>query len=97
MPCGHTWISGQVKHEVAGRGVAEDEVPGDAGRPVVPVVADVRSPVAAVGEAPYGCDFGSEGGGGEIMDLPVVVEFYFCFSYLHFAVGLEELFVVCCK
>jgi len=22
------------------------------------------------------------------------VEFYFCFSYLHFAVGLEELFVV---
>jgi len=38
--------------------------------------------------------FRGEGGGGEIMDLPVVVEFYFCFSYLHFAVGLEELFVV---
>jgi len=28
------------------------------------------------------------------MDLPVIVEFYFCFSYLNFAVGLEKLFVV---
>ena len=54
----------------------------------------MRSPVAAVGEGPDGGGFGGEGGGGEIMDLPVRVEFYFCFSYLHFAVRLEELFVV---
>jgi hypothetical protein len=28
------------------------------------------------------------------MDLPVGVEFYFCFSDFHFLIGLEELFVV---
>ena len=54
----------------------------------------MRSPVAAVGEGPDGCGFGGEGGGGEIMDLPVIEEFYFCFSDFHFRVGLEELFVV---
>ena len=54
----------------------------------------VRSPVAAVGEAPDGGGFGGEGGGGELRDLPVGVEFYGCFSDHHFSVGLEELFVV---
>ena len=42
-----------------------------------PVVAHVRSPVPAVGEEPDRGGFGDEGGGGEIMDLPVGVEFYF--------------------
>ena len=54
----------------------------------------MRCPVAAVGEAPDGGGFGGEGGGGELRDLPVIVEFYFCFPDFHFRVGLEELFIV---
>ncbi len=57
--------SGSVKHEVAGRGIAEDEVAGEIGRPVAPVIPDVGSPVAAVGEGPDRGGFGGEGGGGE--------------------------------
>ncbi len=54
----------------------------------------MRSPVAAVGEGPDCGGFGGEGGGGEFMDLPVVVELYFGFSDFHFGVGFQELFVV---
>ncbi|MCZ7385120.1 MAG: hypothetical protein O8C63_10290 [Candidatus Methanoperedens sp.] len=45
--------------------VAQDEVARDVWRPVAPVIADVRCPVAAVGEAPDRGGFGGEGGGGE--------------------------------
>ena len=54
-----------VKHKLARLRVAQDEVARDVGRPVAPVVACVRGPVAAVGEGPDCCGFGSEGGGGE--------------------------------
>jgi len=46
----------------------------------------MRRPVAPVGEAPDGCGFGDEGGGGELRDLPVGVEFYFRFPNHHFRV-----------
>ncbi len=41
-----------VKYEVVGRRVAKDEVSRDVWRPVAPVVAYVRRPVAAVWEGP---------------------------------------------
>ncbi|MFZ2411485.1 MAG: hypothetical protein WAW23_07940, partial [Candidatus Methanoperedens sp.] len=54
-----------VKHQIPRRSIAKNEVAGYVGRPVAPVVPDMRSPVAAVGEA-KGCGgFGGEGGGGE--------------------------------
>lgn len=55
----------------------------------------MRCPVTAVGEAPDGSGFGGEGGGGELRDLPVGMEFYFCLPDNHFLMGLEKLFVVC--
>ena len=82
------------RHKLTGRRVAKNEVTRDVWRPVAPVIPDVCCPVAAVGEAPDGGGFGGEGGGGELRDLPVGVEFYFCFPDFHFRVGLEELFVV---
>ncbi len=41
----------------------------------LPVVADVRSPVAAVGEAPDCGGFGGEGGGGELREILPVTRF----------------------
>ncbi len=55
-----------VKHKVARRSVAQDEVARDVRRPVAPVVADVGRPVAAVGERPDCGGFGGEGGGGKL-------------------------------
>jgi hypothetical protein len=49
----------------------KNEIAGDVGRPVAPVVAHVRRPVSAVGEAPDGGGFGGEGRGAncEIFQL----------------------------
>ena len=60
-------VIGLVKHKVAGRSVAKNEISRDVWRPVAPVIADVGSPVAAVGEGPDCGGFGGEGGGGEII------------------------------
>ena len=51
--------------KLTGRGIAQNEVSRDVWRPVAPVIPDVGSPVAAVGEGPDCGGFGSEGGGGE--------------------------------
>ena len=62
-----------VKDKVTGRRVAKDEVSRDVGRPVAPVIPDVRRPVAAVGKAPDGGGFWCEGGGGEFFNFEIRV------------------------
>ena len=52
----------------------QNEVSRDVGRPAAHVVADVRNPVAAVREGPEGCGFGGEGGGGELLEIPIGME-----------------------
>lgn len=53
-----------IKNNLTRRGITKDEVSRDVWLPVAPVVSDVRSPVAAVGEATDCGGFGGEGGGG---------------------------------
>ncbi len=64
--------SGQARQ----RGVAQNEVAWDVWRPVAPVIAYVRGPVAAVGEAKDGGGFGDESGGGELLEITIGVCHY---------------------
>jgi len=67
-------VIGLVKHKFAGLGIAQDEVAGYVRRPVAPVVSDVGSPVAAVGEAPDGGGFRLDVSGYSRMFLAASLE-----------------------
>jgi len=54
--------------------LAYQQIAREVRRPVASVVACVGSPVAAVWKAPYGCGFGSEGGGGAMIELKLQLQ-----------------------